>query len=151
MELKVYNWEYFERNKMWFLFFSIVIIVVIVVSILSKNILWWLLVLIFAWWYIYYITKSNEEIIMVIWKNSLQIWKTPYLWNTLNWFVLEYHIHEEKIHNMVIIYKDLARIYTIKDSQENLENFVNELSKNIPMLDKYEQSNFEKFLRKIKL
>jgi hypothetical protein len=45
----------------------------------------------------------------------------------------------------------VARIYTIKDTEKNLENFVNELNEYIPMLENYEQSTMDKFIRKLKL
>ena len=42
-------------------------------------------------------------------------------------------------------------IYTIEDSEKNLEKFVNELNGYIPMLENYDQTSLEKFIRKIKL
>jgi hypothetical protein len=52
---------------------------------------------------------------------------------------------------VIIDNKNEYRIYTINDSDENLENFVNELNKYIPMMDKYEQTTMDKFIRKLKL
>ena len=152
MELKVYNWEYFERWRVWYIVFSLVILLVIVISVLSKNIVWWVLVLLFAGGYIYYLTKINDTVVMKIWTNAFQIDKVAFPWNSLSWFVLEYHTQKQQIHNIVIIdNKNVARIYTINDTDENLENFVNQLSEFLPILDRYEQTNFEKFIRKIKL
>ena len=89
---------------------------------------------------------------MIIWKNALQIKKTTFPRETLRWFVLEYHTEKKKIHNIVIIdNKKEYRIYTIKDTEKNLENFVNELNEYIPMLEKYEQTTMDKFIRKLKL
>lgn len=152
MELKVYNWEYFERGWTWYLVFALVILFVVILSILSNNIIWWLFVFLFAGGYIFYLTKLNGTINMVAWKNALQIWKVAYPRNSLKWFVLEYHTEKQKIHNIVILTnKKETWIYTIQDSEKNLEKFVNELSGYIPMLENYDQSSFEKFLRKIKL
>jgi len=67
MELKVYDWEKFDRSKNWFLIFSLVILLVVVLSILSSNIVWWIFVFIVAWGYIFYITKINNIIKMIIW------------------------------------------------------------------------------------
>ncbi|MBO7505148.1 hypothetical protein J6T66_03240 [bacterium] len=67
-------------------------------------------------------------------------------------FVLEYHIEMKKIHNIVILDdKKKPNIYTINDTEDNLKEFVNDLNGYIPMLDKYDQSTFDKFMRKIKL
>lgn len=152
MELKVYNWEYFERGKVRYIIFAVIILLVIVWSVLAKNAPWWILVLIFAWWYLYYLTKINSFVQMKTWKNALQVGKYTYSRDSLTWFVLEYHTEKKIIHNIVLIENTKeARIYTITDTSENLENFVHELSKYIPMLDTYNQSFFDKFLRKIKL
>ena len=102
MELKVYDWEYFERNKTWYIVFAFIILLVVILSILSNNIIWWIFVLIVAWWYIFYTTKSNDTVKMIIWKNALQIKKTTFPRETLRWFVLEYHTEKKKIHNIVI-------------------------------------------------
>ena len=152
MELKVYDWEYFERSKYWFLKFAFVILLVVILSILWNNITWWIFLLLLAGGYIFYLTKSNDTIKMITWKNALQIKKTTFPYEKLSWFVLEYHTEKKKIHNIVIIDdKKHADIYTIKDTQKNLENFVNELNEHIPMLDKYEQSTTDKLIRKLKL
>ena len=89
---------------------------------------------------------------MVIWERGLQIWNDIISWNKLSGFILEYNVKLDKIWNIVIIdNKNISRIYTINDTDENLENFVNQLSEFLPILDRYEQTNFEKFIRKIKL
>ena len=152
MELKVYDWEKFDRSRSWFLIFTLVILLVVVLSILSSNIVWWIFVFLVAWGYIFSITKTNETIKIITWEKALQIWKAVFPYENLSWFVLEYHTEKKKIHNIVIINKKKeARIYTIKDTDKNLEKFVNELSEYIPMLENYEQSTMDKFIRKLKL
>ena len=153
MEIKVYDWEYFERGKTRYIVFVLLILTVIVISILSKNYIWWVLVFLVSWWYIFYATKSNELVEMRIWKKGLQIGKTVYPRDSLNGFVLEYHTEKEKVHNIVVLeQKNTPRIYTIKDPEsKNFEKFINELVEYIPMLEKYDQSTFDKFIRKIKL
>ena len=152
MELKVYDWEKFDRSKSWFLKFALIILLVVVLSVLSKNILWWVLILLLAWAYIFYITKINNTIKIITWEKALQIWKIVFPYETLSWFVLEYHTEKQKIHNIVIIdNKKEYRIYTIKDTEKNLKNFVNDLNWYIPMLENYEQTTMDKFIRKLKL
>lgn len=152
MELKVYDWEQFDRGKVWFLVLWLIIVWVVVVSVLSKNYFWWVIVLVVWAAYIYFLSKVGKWTTMITWKNVLQIWKQAYPWNTLSWFVLEYHTEKKKIHNIVIINdKKEPLIYTIKDTEKNLENFVNDLNWYIPMLDSYDQDFLSKVLRKLKL
>ena len=152
MELKVYDWEYFERGKTRYLIFAFVILLVVIGSILIENLSWWLIILFFAAWYLYFSLKSNKTTKMVIWKKVLEIWKNIYPWEILKWFVLEYHVKKKKVHNIVIIdSKNTVNIYTINDTAKNIEDFVNELNGYIPMLESYPQSGFDKFIRKIKL
>jgi len=152
MELKVYNWEYHERGKTRYIIFACVILTVVVLSILINNIIGWVIVLLFFGWYLYVLRKTNEPTTIIIWERALQIWRTPFPRNKLSWFVLEYHTKKEKIHNIVIIDdKKDAKIFTINDSNKNIEIFVNELNEHIPLLEKYEQSSLDKFIRRIKL
>lgn len=152
MELKVYDWEYVERWKVRYFIFTFVVLIVVILSIMYSNFVWWVLVLLFAAWYLYILWKVKNTVNMVIWKKALQINKIIFPWETLNWFVLEYHIETKKIHNIVIVdNKKSYRIYTIKDTNKNLEAFVNELNWYIPLLDNYEQSSLDKFIRRIKL
>ena len=147
MELKVYDWEFFERGKMWYIIFACVILVVAVLSVLSNNVVWWVIVLLFAAGYLYFSLKSTKTT-----KKVLEVWKTIYQWETLKWFVLEYHTKKRKVHNIVLIdNKNDPKIYTINDTAKNIEDFVNELNGYIPMLETYPQSSFDKFVRKLKL
>ena len=152
MEIKVYNWEYFERGKTRYLIFAFVILLVIVLSVLSNNVVWWVIVLLFASIYLYYSLRSNKTTTIIIWKKVLQIWKNVFPWNELKGFVLEYHTKKQKVHNIVFIdNRNRPDIYTICDSEKNLDEFVNELNDYIPMLESYPQSNLDKFVRRIKL
>ena len=152
MELKVYNWERFERSKLWYFIVALIILAVVILSICASNIGWGILVLVFAGWYFFYSAKFNTEIQMKIWKNALQIGQSTFARNTFYGFVLEYHTEKKVIHNIVLLEENKTpRIYTITDSQKNLEKFVDELTDYLPMLDKYDQSFADKFIRKIKL
>ena len=152
MELKVYDWEYFERGKTWYIIFAFVILAVVILSVLSNNLPWWVIVLLFAAGYLYFSLKSNKTTKMIIWKKVLEVWKDIYQREILKWFVLEYHTKKRKIHNIVIIdNKNDPKIYTINDTAKNIESFVNELNGYIPMMETYPQSGFDKFVRKLKL
>lgn len=71
--------------------------------------------------------------------------------NTLSGFVLEYHTKKQTIHNIVLLHTKGYEIFTINDSDEHLKDFLLELGKYLPLIDKYEQGFWERFIRKIKL
>ena len=152
MELKVYNWEYFERGKTWYLIFVLFILLIFVLSVLSNNIVWWVFVLLISGGYLFYLTKVNKVVSMKIGEKGLQIKNANFLWDNLTGFVLEYHMNKKKIYNIVLIEESKTpRIYTINDDEKNVENFVKELNGYIPMLENYEQSTMDKIVRKLKL
>ena len=152
MEIKVYNCEYFDRWKIRYLVFVLIILLVIILSILSNNSVWWIFVFLAAGWYIFYLTKSDKIVSMVIWERGLQIWNDIISWNKLSGFILEYNVKLDKIWNIVIIdNKNSHKIYTIKDLDNNLKDFVKELNNYIPLLENYEYSTLDKILRKLKL
>ncbi|MDR0369013.1 MAG: hypothetical protein LBH96_00280 [Candidatus Peribacteria bacterium] len=73
MELNVYNGEYFERNKSWYLIFFLIVGLVIVGSILSDNMLGAIIILLFVGGYFYILTKTNENTKIVINENGVNI------------------------------------------------------------------------------
>lgn len=66
-------------------------------------------------------------------------------------FVLEWDPQTGKAQNIVLILKSHHEIFTIEDSSQNIENFTQVLSKNIPVLEGYDQSFLEKVARKLKI
>lgn len=151
MELNVYNGEYFERNKSWYLIFFLVVGLVIIGSILSDNVLGAIIILLFVGGYFYILTKTNENTKMIINENGINIWKKSHQRNELQGFVLEFNTKTEKIHNIVLMYKKNYEIYTINDDAEHSKKFFLALEENIPLLEGYEQGLWDKFIRKVKL
>ena len=151
MELNVYNGEYFERNKTRYIVFFLIVGAVIIASILSNNIIGAVIILLFVGGYFYFLTQTNEEITLKIEKGWLLTGPKFHPRNKLQGFVLEYHTKTQNIHNIVLLYTRGYEIYTINDSTEKLQEFSLQLDQNIPLLESYEQSIRDKFMRKVKL
>ena len=152
MELKTYNGECFEREKLRYLIFFLVVGAVIIGSIIFGNIIGAVIILILTGWYFFMLLKINENSSITIEENWITINKKFYPRTDITGFVLEYHTQKKLIHNIVILHKTKGHeIITINDNEENLKTFVENLGQIIPLLESYEQNRLEKFSRKIKL
>ncbi|MDR2189976.1 MAG: hypothetical protein LBP53_02015 [Candidatus Peribacteria bacterium] len=58
---------------------------------------------------------------------------------------------KKTIHNIVFLSAKGYEIFTISDTDEQLKTFITELSNHLPLLEKYEQSFWEKLSRKVQL
>lgn len=151
MELKIYNTEYFERNRTWYIVFAILCVAIFGMTIYYKNWVGSVLLLFLLWGYFYFGIAGIKEILMTIWDNGLAIDKKIFSWSELSGFVLEYEEKTKQIKNIVILHNNTNSIYTIVDDQLPLNDFVESLAQRIPMISSYEQSFFEKLSRKLKL
>jgi hypothetical protein len=151
MQLITYNGEYFERSTVRYVIFFLIVGAVMIGSILSSNMIGAVIVLIFVGGYFFFLTKTNEVISLKIEENGLMAGKKFHPRNTLSGFVLEYHTKKQTIHNIVLLHTKGYEIFTINDSDEHLKDFLTKISSFLPLIDKYEQGFWERFIRIIKL
>ena len=151
MELKIYNTEYFERNKTWYIVFTVVFVAIFIMTLYYKNWVGSILLVFLLGGYFYFGISGIKETLMTIWDNGLTIDKKVFSWSELSGFVLEYEQTTKEIKNIVILHNNTHSIYTIIADQVQLHDFVEILSQHIPMISSYEQSFFEKLSRKLKL
>jgi len=149
MELKIYNGEHFERSQWRYLIFLIVIGAVILGSIMMNNIFGAVIIFAFVGGYIFLLTKTNEETSLKIEKSGLKKGDTVHTRNNFKGFLLEYNTKAQVIKNIVLLHTNKIEIFTIKDGTENLEKFIEELNKHLPILESYEQSWFDKLIRRL--
>lgn len=150
MELNIYHGEHFERNKTRYIIFFLIISLIIVGSILSGNYIGAVVVLFFVGGYFFFLIKTNTPCTMKIEENWLQIKEKIYVRREIKGFVLEYNT-KQQIKNIVIIKQTSYDIFSIQDTDDTLKDFITELNNHIPLLKSFEQSFFEKFIRKIQL
>lgn len=151
MELKVYNWEIFERTIVRYIWFSIILGLILVISIFNNNTPWAIIILFLMWWYFYYSSALNKKTSTKITENWLLIWEKIHLWNTLIWYALEVNKKNWEIKNIVFLSTKNHHIYTISDSINNLKIFIENLEDHIKMLPWYDQTFREKIMRKFQI
>lgn len=152
MSITVTASEYFERSKLWFVIFAVVFFTLIIACVMTGNIVWATLLFLLMWWYMYYILRSEETIEITIQDIGLQVGKKLYNRSQLQWFVVEYHLNTQMLHNLVIIHTDHTHhIYSFAQEQEQVIWFVKQLSTFLSFQSSFEQSFLQQLLRRIKL
>ena len=157
ISLKVYNWEVFERSVLRYICFFAVIIAVVCVSLFyeSWDRLQWLIgaiiMLVIVWGYLFFLSKANSEVKMILKPEGLTIWERIIPYSQLKGFVVEMEKKTKKIKNIVLVYDRSVEIFTINDTKQHQELFFSKLSELVPYLDKYDQTSFDRLLRRLKL
>lgn len=151
MSVLVYNWEKFQRGKIWYLIFALIFASVFVLSILNNNIVWALLILFLLGGYFYYSTMNNQVVKMTLDETQLIIWTKNYPRSSFSWYIIEIYPTTQKIKNIVFLTSKWHLIYTFDDSLDTIKSFIVELEKYLPMLTDFHQTTIEKMSRKMKL
>lgn len=150
-KLNVYSSEKFNRNKSWYIIFSIIFIAIFAISIYYKNIVWAILMFFLLGWYLYYGIINIQEITIQITDNGLIILEKIINWNNFTWYSLEINEKDQIIKNIVLLSKKHHYIYTINDDNWNIKAFLQQLSNILPMKWEFPQTFWEKASRKMKL
>ena len=157
VSLKVYNWEVFERSTLRYVCFFLVIGAVVFISLFYESwdklnwLIWVIIMLIIVWGYIFFLSRANAEIKIVIKPEWLVIWNRLVAYSQLTGFVVEMDKRTMKFKNIVLVYDKYVEIYTLKDTKKQQDLFFSKFSEFVPYQEKYDQSSFDKFLRRLKL
>jgi len=151
MELKVFNWEKFERDKIRYIVFSSIFILIFILSAFYRNIVWIILMFFLLWAYIYYGIINVIETTITISDNWLLVWTKVIPRTNLVWYCIELELKKQEIKNIVFVGQRWHNIYTINDNEENIKNFLESLNQMLPILADFPQNFREKIIRKMKL
>lgn len=151
MNLKVYNGEKFERNKLRYIIFSSVFIVSIVLSLINQNIVWAIVLFFILGAYFYYSILSNKIISIQSENDYLVIHQKSYPRSDFTSHTIEVDKNSKKIKNIIFITTKWYIIYSICDSDENVKNFSQNIDQHLPLVVGFNQSILEKIIRLLKL
>lgn len=107
--------------------------------------------LVIVWGYLFFLSKANSEVKMILKPEGLTIWERIIPYSQLKGFVVEMEKKTKKIKNIVLVYDRSVEIFTINDTKQHQELFFSKLSELVPYLDKYDQTSFDRLLRRLKL
>ena len=151
MELKIYNWEKFEREKLRYIIFASVFILIFILSAFYKNIVWIILMFFLLGAYIYYGIINIQETKIKISDNWLLVWDKIISWTNLIWYCIELESKKQKIKNIVFVSPKWHNIYTLNDNENNIKEFLLNINQTLPMLSEFHQTFREKVSRRMKL
>lgn len=152
MQVRVYDWEYFDRGKLWYISFVTFIAFFMIISLIIQNFSWIVVLFLLLWWYILlHLLPAWKKINLAIAEEWLKIWWTFHPWSKLTGFVLEIDINTQSIKNIVLLMWNFRSIHTFADDAENIKPFILALWDIVPMLDWYEQTFVDKLVRKLKI
>jgi hypothetical protein len=151
MEVLVYGSEKFQRGKWRYVAFSTIFIAVFLLTVFSSNYVGAVLLFFLLWWYLYYSVIHNQVQTLRIDNQWLAIGTQQRSWSSFSWYVLELYIKDKKLKNIVFVSVSGHTIYTFADTPEHIKQFLLELNKYLLLLDDYNQTGFEKMIRKFQL
>lgn len=152
MEVQVYNWEHFKRTIWRFAWFGVIIAIVIVLSLWHMNFFGAIVLFLVAWGYILFSLTKNKIIPLGIREGWVSVEARLRTRASLEGFAVEYDTKTREIKNILFSQqKGDVMIFTFADTQENIEAFIENLQKNIPLQASAELSSVDKVLRRFKL
>ncbi len=151
MEVKVYDWEMFDRGKRWYVVFVSVFVFIILLSLLTKNLVGAILLFFFLWGYIIYSLTSSKIINLMISDEGLKIWGKIYPRSNIEGFVLEIDEKKQTLKNIVFLIWNNKLIHTFADEGWNIKTFVQNLYDYLPLVGDYQQWFLDRISRVLKL
>lgn len=152
MELRVYNGEHFERTNTRFIGFGIALLAIIALSVWRMNFFGAIVMFLVAWWYVLFWLTKNKIISLIIREAGIAIDTRMRVWNTLQNFAVEVDEKTQTWKNIIIVQEKWdIMIFSISDTQEKTQAFIELLQKYIPMVEMPDLPTIEKISRKLKL
>ncbi len=149
MEIKVYNWEIYNRGILWYILFTLIIVFFIIFSLFFKNFLWLIIIGFLVGWYVFLNVLSRKIITIKILDKWLLIGSKFISWDKIVWF----NIDENSGNINLLIFTDTdVFIHTIFEKDKSkLKEFLEFLEEYIPIIDLENQWIWIKIFRKLKI
>lgn len=151
MELKVYNWEKFERWRTWYISFGIFFSFMIIASIFSDNMVWAVLLFLLLGGYLIFSLTATQKINLVISDEWLKIWDKLYPWGEISWYVIEIDEKEQTLKNIIFLIWNNVMIHTFSDWSDNIKEFILRLDDLVTRFSSFNQTFLERLWRRLKL
>jgi hypothetical protein len=152
MEIRVYNWEHFERTKARFVAFAVSLAVIIWASIFFANLFGSIILFLFTWAYILFSLTKHKHINLWIRDSWLAVDARLRPWQSLDSFVVEVDWQTQEWKNIIIIMKNNDHmIFSFDDEHEKKKDFITELQTYISLVENYPQTTMDKMVRKMQL
>lgn len=152
MEIRVYNWEHFERTKGWFILFATALALIIWVSILFANLFGAIILFLFTGAYILFSLTKNKHINLSIRDAGLAVDTRLRPRQSLDSFVVEVDAKSHEWKNIIVVLKNNDHmVFSFDDDHEKKKAFIEKLQEYIALIETYPQSTMDKIIRKMQL
>ncbi len=152
MEIKVYDWEQYNRTKQRYIGFVFFIAFMILISFLIGNISWVVLLFLFLWGYLIFSILQSQKVVTLKQMDEWLMIGEKFIPRTkIHWFLLEMDPETQLMKNIVIVTSEKKYIHTLNDDKDKIKDFVMKLSDRIEMLSDHQQSLMDKIVRYFKL
>lgn len=152
MDIRVYNWEHYNRKKTWFVAFGIVLAGIILLSIFLGNLFWAIILFLFTGSYILFSLTKNKHINITIRDTWFVVDTRLWSWQWIDSFVVEVDSKTQEWKNIIIVLKNNDyMIFTFDDIDTKRKDFVTELQQYIPLIESFPQSSMDKLVRRLQL
>lgn len=152
MEIRVYNWEHFERTKSWFIVFSISLALIIWASVFFANLFWSIILFLFTGAYILFSLTKSKHINLSIRDSWLAVDARLRPRQSLDSFVVEVDAASQEWKNIIIVMKNNDHmVFSFDDDHDKKKDFIAELQNYISLVESYPQSTMDKLARKMQL
>jgi len=151
MKITVFNGEYFERSKVWFLIFFLVISIFLFITVFFSDVFGAVIILLVVGAYFYSLLKVEDKIEITLTDEGIEFAEFKKRYDEFSGFSLEYNTLTKQIQNIVFLSKTGVFIYTLQDEEDTILTFSHALAERVPFMEKYSVSFFSKLLRKMKI
>lgn len=152
MELRVYNGEHFERTNTRFIVFGVSLLVIIALSVWRMNFFGAIVLFLVAWGYVLFSLTKNKIISLIVRDSWLAIDTRLRIWDSLESFAMEADPTTRAIKNIVVMQKKWdIMIFSVSDTDENIEAFIDALQIHLPLIQMPPLSTIDKIIRRLKL
>lgn len=151
MQLKVYDGEYIQRGKAWYLSFWLINLTLIVLWFFYENLRGAILQIALVWGYFYTQMKSSLVVDLEIQEQGLQIGERFFAYSQLRGFLVEADAKTRKPTNLLIFTQKDHHTYTFADTSEQIQLCLDVLLERLPYIEDYQPSLMDKLIKKIKI
>ena len=151
-KLHVYQWEKYDRPIRRWAIAAIFVIFLLWLSLSRQD--WWgviLLIIVIGWYARYEYKTMHDMYLMSVDSEGLEVASTRRYRHQLQWFSLWFVPETEEVQVIYVYTQSDTVVYTLDDSQDEIAEFVTELSDHILYIKQPQLSGVQRVMRMLRI